>query len=90
MSPARIKLPQQKDLRKAFALAIEERRTELGLSQERLAELADLSLSYVSLLERGQRNLTVFSAAKLAAALGMKVSELVVRAEAVLKGQGAR
>lgn len=58
---------------------------ELSVSQEMLAEASELSLSYVSLLERGQRNLTVFSAAKLAAALGMQTSQLVMNAEAKLR-----
>jgi transcriptional regulator with XRE-family HTH domain len=85
MQISRVKPPTQKDLRRAFAAAIEECRSELSVSQEKLAEASDLSLSYVSLLERGQRNLTVYSAAKLAAALGMQTSQLVVRAEAKLK-----
>ena len=85
MQISRVKPPTQKDLRRAFAIAIEECRAELSVSQEELAESADLSLSYVSLLERGQRNLTVYSAAKLAAALGLQTSQLVLRAEAKLK-----
>ena len=85
MQVSRAKPPLQKDLRRAFADAIAERRMELSVSQEMLAEASELSLSYVSLLERGQRNLTVFSAAKLAAALGMQTSQLVMNAEAKLR-----
>jgi transcriptional regulator with XRE-family HTH domain len=85
MQSSRVKPPAEKDLRRAFAVAIEERRAELSISQEKLAEASDLSLSYISLLERGQRNLTVYSAAKLAAALGMPTSQLVIRAEVKLK-----
>jgi transcriptional regulator with XRE-family HTH domain len=85
MQISRVKPPTQKDLRRAFAVVIEECRSELEVSQEKLAESADLSLAYISLLERGQRNLTVYSAAKLAAAFGMHTSQLVSRAEAKLK-----
>ncbi|SFM27767.1 helix-turn-helix domain-containing protein [Variovorax sp. OV329] len=85
MQSSRLNPPAQKDLRRAFAEAIVERRNELAVSQEMLAEACDLSVSYVSLLERGQRNLTVYSAAKLAAALGMQTSQLVLLAEAKLK-----
>ena len=85
MQISRVKPPTQKDLRRAFAVAIEECRSELAVSQEKLAESADLSLAYISLLERGQRNLTVYSAAKLTVAFGMHTSQLVLRAEAKLK-----
>ena len=85
MQSFRVKSPPEKDLRRAFAVVIEECRAELSMSQEKLAESSDLSLSYISLLERGQRNLTVYSAAKLAAALGMRTSQLVARAETKLK-----
>jgi len=84
MQVSRVKPPSQKDLRRAFAAAIEECRAESSVSQEKLAEGADLSVAYVSLLERGRRNLTVYSAAKLAAALGMKTSQLVAKAESKL------
>ena len=38
-----------------FAPLIRERRQALGLSQQKLAQLADCSLASVSLLERGYR-----------------------------------
>lgn len=90
MQKSRAKPPSEKDLRRAFAQAIVERRDDLDVSQEMLAETSELSVSYVSLLERGQRNLTVYSAAKLAAALGMQTSQLVLLAEAKLKNLQAR
>ncbi|MEZ5415532.1 MAG: helix-turn-helix transcriptional regulator [Opitutaceae bacterium] len=45
-------------------------------TQERLAEKADLDQTYISGIERGERNLTILSAAKLAAALKTTVSTL--------------
>lgn len=85
MRNARPKPPTEKNLRVAFATVIEKCRVERAMSQEALAELADLSVSYISLLERGQRNLTVYSATKVAAGFGMKTSELVQRAEGELR-----
>jgi transcriptional regulator with XRE-family HTH domain len=38
-----------------FAAAVKQRRTALGKSQQKLADDAGLSVSYVSMLERGQR-----------------------------------
>lgn len=68
-------------LRLMFAVVITKRRKKALISQERLAELSGLSTSYVSLLERGKRNLTVFSAARIAAAFDLKLSEFVLLAE---------
>lgn len=79
--PALVEHPSEKALRRMFALAILQSRTDCALSQERLAELSGLSTSYISLLERGQRNLTMFSAARIAAACELKLSELVLIAE---------
>ncbi|QHI96612.1 helix-turn-helix domain-containing protein [Xylophilus rhododendri] len=73
--------PDEDALRKMFAKAIVRRRAECALSQEQLAESTGLSTTYISLLERGRRNLTVLSAARIAAACGMNLSELVHLAE---------
>jgi|GEM_PF-4012870 len=64
-----------------FAAAISKCRRDLKLSQESFAELTDMSTSYISLLERGQRNLTVFAASRIADAYGMKLSDFVALAE---------
>ena len=72
------------ELRQMFAVAIAQCRRNSDMSQERLAELSDMSTSYISLLERGQRNLTMLAAARIAAALGMRLSELVNLAEGSL------
>lgn len=46
-------------------------REAVGLSQEALAEKADLDRTYVSGIERGVRNPTILSAARVAAALAL-------------------
>ena len=45
-------------------------------SQEQLAEYADLSLSYIALLEKGRKSATVDTSAKLAHAFGITLAEL--------------
>jgi transcriptional regulator with XRE-family HTH domain len=65
----------------AYGLAIREVRSEHGISQERLAQLAGLDRTYVSGIERGQRNPSLTNLLKLADALGVKLSELAQRAE---------
>lgn len=47
-----------------------------GWSQEQLAEYANLSLSYVALLEKGRKSATVDTLAKLAHAFGITLAEL--------------
>lgn len=64
-----------------FAAAIVQCRGKANLSQEALAELTDLSTGYISMLERGKRNLTVLVAAGIAEACGLTLSELVLLAE---------
>ena len=46
------------------------------LSQEKLAELADLDRTYISGIERGARNPTILSTLRIAKALKTSVAEL--------------
>lgn len=47
------------------------------MSQERLAELAGLSVVFISNLENGRRRASICTYKELASALGMSLSELV-------------
>jgi len=71
----------------AWGAAFRELRIERGLSQERLAQLANLDRTYVSGIERGERNATLASIVKLADALDLRVSEIAARAERRSKGR---
>ena len=44
---------------KAFGVALRAARTDAGISQEHLAELADIDRTYPSLMERGLRQPTI-------------------------------
>ena len=52
-------------------------RQERGISQEKLAELAGLHRTYVSSIERGERNVSLVNIERLAAALGVAMAELM-------------
>ena len=67
------------DLKRIFGTAIKAKRSEMGFSQEELAERAGLHRTYVSDVERGARNLSLESIEKLAGALEMSISGLFAR-----------
>jgi transcriptional regulator with XRE-family HTH domain len=60
---------------------VREERIKRGLSQEKLAQLAELHRTYMSRIEAGQVRLGIDVAQKLANGLGMSLSELIARAE---------
>ncbi|WP_299648404.1 helix-turn-helix domain-containing protein [uncultured Tateyamaria sp.] len=62
---------------RAFAKALKDRRKAVGLSQEELAFRADLSTSYVSLLETRNRQPTLTVMDALARQLDLTLAELV-------------
>ncbi|MDM8551554.1 helix-turn-helix transcriptional regulator [Desulfobacterales bacterium HSG2] len=53
---------------------IRKKRIELGLSQEALGEMCDLHRTYIGVLERGEKNVTVMTLMKIANALNEPVS----------------
>ena len=52
-------------------------RQRKGLSQEKLGELAGLHRTFVSMIERGERNVTIATVEKLAEALGCRMGYLM-------------
>ena len=60
------------DIRVRFGLRVRELRIENNLSQEKLAELAEIDRTYITGIERGKRNVSITIMEKLAN--GLKVS----------------
>ena len=60
--------------------AIRLTRSEKGLSQEALAVDAELDRSYVGGIERGEHNVTIINLNKVAKALGLPISALLLKA----------
>jgi transcriptional regulator with XRE-family HTH domain len=56
---------------------LREIRRRRGISQERLAELAGLHRTYVSGVERGERNISLLNIERLATAIGVAMSDLM-------------
>jgi transcriptional regulator with XRE-family HTH domain len=72
---------RSKDFARAFGIAVRNHRKAKGLSQESLAEKADLAPKMISLIERFQRNPTLNVAHSIAAGLAMPLWRLVKDAD---------
>ena len=64
-----------------FGARLRAGRRALGLSQEELAQSADLSANYIGLIERGARQPTLDALVRLARAIDQKPGQLVGDAE---------
>jgi transcriptional regulator with XRE-family HTH domain len=69
------------DIRERFGDAVRNRREELGLTQEDLAEKARIHRTYLSDIERGSRNVSLINIERVAAGLSLKISEVFQRIE---------
>jgi transcriptional regulator with XRE-family HTH domain len=67
---------------------VKKHRLAKKLSQEALAEKADVHPTYIGLLERGQRTPGIDVAERIAIAMGMKLSHMVAEAERLIKKLG--
>jgi transcriptional regulator with XRE-family HTH domain len=64
------------DPRIIFGKRVRALRLERRLSQEKLAELADLHRNYVGGVERGERNVSLLNIVKLAEGLKIRTAKL--------------
>ena len=60
-----------------FATNVRRARMQLGISQEKLAELSGLHRTFVSSVERGERNISVDNMERVASALRVKLAILL-------------
>lgn len=65
-----------------FGARVRARRNELGLSQEALAEKAEMHWTYIGQVERGQRNISLHNIIRIAVALDLDPGELVTELRA--------
>ena len=61
-----------------FATNVRERRQALGVSQERLAEAAGVHRTYIGMIERGEKNVTIYNIERIAVALDVHPSSLLI------------
>ncbi len=59
-----------------FGKKVREERKKLGYSQEVLAEKAGVHRTYIGMIERGEKNITIANIQKVSKALKIKISKL--------------
>lgn len=64
------------DIIKVFGTNLRKYRTELGVSQEKFAEMCGLHRTYISDIERFQRSIALDNVQKIADALGIETYKL--------------
>jgi len=60
-----------------FGKNVQKYRKEKQISQEKLAELADLHRTYIGMIERAEKNITLRNIEKIAKALGIEIKDLL-------------
>ncbi len=74
-------MPKDVGLERLFGRILRELRAERGLSQEELGFESNYHRTYISQLERGQKNPSLKAIFRLAEALGITPSEMIRRIE---------
>lgn len=69
------------DIRARFGAHLRKIRLQKGLSQEALGMDAGLHRTFISMVERGERNVTIATVEKLANALKCRMADLMPDAE---------
>ncbi|RNF33975.1 helix-turn-helix domain-containing protein [Paracoccus methylarcula] len=65
----------------AFAATLRDAREDAGMTQEELAERADVSVRFISFLETGKRQPSLSALAAVSEGLGIPMSKLIVALE---------
>ena len=73
--------PEVQHIREAFGSVLRQKRKALGYSQEELAHRAGITMRYISLLERNQRQPTISTLYLLCKALEISMTEFVSEME---------
>jgi transcriptional regulator with XRE-family HTH domain len=69
--------PSKCRLVRVFGQRVREHRDRLGMSQEELAERAGVHRTYIGMLERFEKNVTIYNIERLAKALSVTPCQLL-------------
>jgi len=64
------------DIKKKFGIRVKELRKKKHISQEKLAEIANIHRTYISSVELGKRNISLTNIEKIANALDCQITDL--------------
>jgi len=67
----------KKDILIRFGNKVREQRYILGLSQEELAERAGVHRTYIGMIERAEKNITLTNIEKIAKALRVSIDQII-------------
>ena len=67
----------QKHYQMSIGAKIRREREKLGISQEQFGELAGVHRTYVGMVERGEKNITIHNLTRFAQALKLQVRDLI-------------
>jgi transcriptional regulator with XRE-family HTH domain len=65
-----------KSILEIFGDNVRKKRMSLKMSQQELANVADLHRTYIGMIERAEKNITLLNAERIAEALNVKITQL--------------
>lgn len=71
-------MESRKNILKNFGERVREKRKEKRLSQEQLAHKANLHRTYIGMIERAEKNITLLNIEKIANALEIEITDLLI------------
>lgn len=63
----------------AFGQRVQKLRKERNLSQEQLADLAGVNRTYIGMIERAEKNITLCNIERIADALKVNIKEMITQ-----------
>ena len=67
----------KKDVLFKFGQKVREERLKLNLSQEKFADMAGVHRTYIGMIERAEKNITLENIQKIAKALNIRIADLL-------------
>jgi transcriptional regulator with XRE-family HTH domain len=66
-----------KSILEKFGENVRKKRVALKMSQQELGNVADLHRTYIGMIERAEKNITLLNIEKIAEALNVKIAQLL-------------
>jgi transcriptional regulator with XRE-family HTH domain len=71
------KFKMSKSILEKFGENVRKKRVALKMSQQELGNVADLHRTYIGMIERAEKNITLLNIEKIAEALNVKIAQLL-------------